>query len=69
MSIKSFTTLAGARRYRREIGGAIIRILNDPDDTFIVVPSFAGTRILSVADDGSCDGSITLMDLTTRGKS
>jgi ribulose-5-phosphate 4-epimerase/fuculose-1-phosphate aldolase len=63
--MKSFTTLAGARRYRREIGGSIIRILADPDDIFVVTPSLLNTRIMSVADDGHCDGSIKLIDLST----
>ena len=64
--LKTFTTLAGARRYRREIGGSIIRILADPDHGFVVTPSFLNTVIMSVDEDGKCDGSITLMDLTTR---
>jgi hypothetical protein len=65
--LKTFTTLAGARRYRRTVGGQIVRILCDPDDIFVVTPLFHHTRIMSVADDGTCDGSISLIDLTCKG--
>ena len=64
--IYSYSTLAGARKKRREIGGCIIRILADPDDLFVVVPSFLQTQIMSVDEDGKCDGSISLVDLTAR---
>ena len=68
MTISTFSTLAGARRKRREIGGSIIRVLADPDDIYVVVPSLLRTRIMSVADDGSCDGAISLEELTMKGK-
>lgn len=64
--IYSYSTLAGARKKRREIGGCIIRILAAPDDLFVVVPSFLQTQIMSVDEDGKCDGSISLVDLTAR---
>ena len=63
--IYSYSTLAGARKKRREIGGCIIRIRCRPYDIFVVVPSFLQTQIMSVDEDGKCDGSISLVDLTT----
>ncbi len=65
--IYSYASLGGARRKRREIGGSIIRILADPDQIYIVVPSFLQTRIMSVDEDGRSDGTISLVELTTRG--
>jgi hypothetical protein len=66
--VKGFLTLQGARRHRREIGGCIIRILADPDEIFVVAPSFLQTKIMSVDEDGRCDGVISLSELTMRGQ-
>ena len=64
--IAAYSTIAGARRRRREVNGCIIRVLCEPDHMFIVVPSFLGTQIMSVDETGKADGSISLMGLATR---
>lgn len=63
--MKSYTTLAGAARNRGN--GSIIRILCDRDQIYVVVPSWMSTTIMSISPDRQCDGSITLVELTTRG--
>lgn len=68
MRTKSFGTLSGAARYRDEIGGVIIRISTGAARLYVVAPSFIDTTIQSVAPDGSCDGSISMVELTTRGR-
>jgi hypothetical protein len=61
--IHTYNTLAGARKKRREIGGQIIRVLCDPDEVFVVAPSYLCTRIFMVGDDGASHGSIWLTDM------
>ena len=64
--MKSFLTLAGARRYRRSVGGQIIRIACDPVEIYVVTPSWRATVIYDLGDDGRVSGSIRLPELSAR---
>lgn len=63
--IRSYTTYAGARRAARTKVGRdlpILRLLDDPQELFVVLPSI-NTRIMAVSGDGACDGSTTYEEI------
>jgi hypothetical protein len=62
--MKSYTTFAGAQRAAK--GKPILRLLDDPVELFVVLPS-ANTRIMAVdGRKGHCDGSIPYFELSVR---
>lgn len=67
--MKTYTTHAGAYRAARNPGGQdkpILRLLDDPRELWIVLPS-VDTRIMAVdGRQGSCTGSISYEELATR---
>jgi hypothetical protein len=64
--MKTYTTYAGA--YRAAQGRPILRLLDDPTELFIVLPHMR-TQLMAVGGRfGLCDGSISYMELSTKGK-
>lgn len=67
--MKTYMTFAGARRAARTKTGndlPILRLLDDPRELFVVLPSM-DTRIMAVdGKHGACDGSISYLDLSAR---
>jgi hypothetical protein len=67
MPMKTYSTFAGARRASRAAGDKpILRLLDDPRELYVLLPSVS-TRLMAVdSKGGACDGSITYEELATR---
>lgn len=60
--MKLFTTFAGAQRAAK--GRPILRLLDDPEHAFLVLPNMA-TQIMAVdPDKGTVDGRVSFMTLS-----